>query len=324
MHALRLVSEVTEQAALEMIWEQWAELGADAPPSQRREKMSLVDPEALLLLSLCLVPADHKIKELMRWWALNGARLTSVIRLKRLLPFFPPAATTGVGHLAGIAASHDPRWSSLSTLRSVTCTGEGERRIEVLKPSSLILRMRLIFGVNPTADVITYLLSRGNQPATARQIGVATGYGRSSIHRVLEGLTAAKIAGRSTGRPASYVMCAEAWQEMLGRNVIRTDVRGRVGFRRGYLKNTAAPMWLCWTQIFSFLAMLREACIRAQSSSWNHREVLRPVCDQFDGFRKVFIEHNLMLPSLNPYGDQYIWSLHDNISKLSSWYVSNA
>ena len=325
---LHRIAEVTEGIALKMIWDQWAVLGSDESRTLRRARESLVDPDALILLTLSLIACDERLERVSLWWAHTCAPLSSVKRIRRLLPLFPRTAGEGVRNLAGIVlrATKDTRWKSLAGQKSVSRQRPiiDPRPVDVLNPSSLVLRMRLIFGVNPTADVITYLLSRGSQPATARQIHTATAYGRSSIHRILDGLVAAKIVGRIQTRPATFMLCAEAWQEMLGRSVVRTDLRGRVGFRRGFLKFSGAPMWLCWVSLFSFLAILQDESRRAFESGQYRREALNRARRHFQDSRRVFFENRLMLPALNPYGDLYIWSLLDNLSKISDWYSSDA
>lgn len=325
MLALPLLLESTEQIALEMVWDQWSELGAPtASQQQRKPRKSLVDPEALLLASICLLSLDKQLREAVRWWISAGSTMTSITRLKRLLPLFPSSAESMLARVADLAvASQDLRWATLTTGNTIRRLEPTEDTVAVVNPAALVLRMRLIFGINPTADIITYLLGRGRQAATVRQISATTAYARSSVHRVLDSLVAAKIAGRNRTHPATFELCAEGWLELLGRGVIRTDGRGRVGFRRGHLKKTAAPMWLCWSQLFSLLTILRDAIRCAQTSSKPLRGIMMEAWRHFDAHRKVFWENNLMLISLNPYGDQYIESLLDNISKISAWYASD-
>ncbi len=68
---------------LELLWRQWSALGVSG--SSRTQEKSVVDPEALLLLTLTVARYDVRLfDEVLEWVDVNGVFL-NVHRLKNLL-----------------------------------------------------------------------------------------------------------------------------------------------------------------------------------------------------------------------------------------------
>lgn len=342
------IAALAEQTLIQIAWDQWGALGIDVPGGTHRPELSLVDPEALLLISLYLLPSDRELKEPLDWWVGSASALTSIHRLRRLLTMFPTIVERRLQHLAALAvATGDCRWKAL--IRTVRRTSKSmleprgltpakdlknptgpvirstvPRPIDIMNPAALILRVRLLFGVGPRADLITCMLSRGGQTATARELLNTTAYGTSAVYRILDELAGAGIVARTKSRPATYQICSEAWQEVLGRSVIQHDVKGKVGFRRGYLKKTAAPMWLCWPQLFSYLATLSEACRAEGREQREGTPDLESASRLYTEYRRTFLEQRLALPPLHFYWLREDVGLRSSVDAIGRWYRVNA
>ena len=336
MADLREARVLAERVALEIAWDQWGALGFTASRPSAQSNRSLIDPEALLLLTLYLQPADDRFDTAVAWWSRSFAALTSIHRLKRLLPMFPkPARTRLAASAAPAAARTDLRWNALAApqanprpdLAAVPRSRHGDdpsRRVRatlVLNPSALVLRGRLLFGVNPRSDVIIYLLSRGTQPTTVREIVATTRYARSSIHQILVQLEDARLVARTGARPFTFLLCAEAWREVFGRDVIRSDWTDRIGFRGGYLKKTAARMWLCWPQIFSMLTLVCEAG-RSGAPHVAEDPRIRAVFRASFEYDRAFHGHRLVIPSYHGHDPRRLRMLHEAVESIAAWYHS--
>lgn len=105
---------------LELVWRQWSILGT-AGSSQSQES-NVVDPEALLLLSLTVARHDIRLfDELLAWLDVNGAFL-NVQRLQNLLTQYDFQSGAELGTVAdwlGRKSSHVMKWQKLAALRGV-------------------------------------------------------------------------------------------------------------------------------------------------------------------------------------------------------------
>jgi hypothetical protein len=63
---LHSLEERLQEVGAKAAWAQWSSLGAGTPQGGRRAS-SIIDPEALLLLSLYLIPAERRLRDLTRW-----------------------------------------------------------------------------------------------------------------------------------------------------------------------------------------------------------------------------------------------------------------
>ena len=74
---------------------QWVAMGAGANPSSEGRARSIVDLEALVLLSLYHREHERRLADLVVWWARTGSRLTSVKRLLTIARRFPGQLRAG-------------------------------------------------------------------------------------------------------------------------------------------------------------------------------------------------------------------------------------
>src|SRR5688572_23827424 len=101
---LPLKNDIASRAvacATEVCWRQWRSLAAAGMPIGKRLVASIIDPEALVLLSLAVRQHERRLDDQLLWWAALGTSLTSLQRMRTLLADFPKRMQ---GELASFAA----------------------------------------------------------------------------------------------------------------------------------------------------------------------------------------------------------------------------
>ena len=102
------VGEVLREAATSAAWRQWGAIFTIAPSD--RPAQAIVDPEALLLVSMVLAGHEPRLWRVCRLWAKSGVRLLSVQRTKNLLRIFDGGVDTQLAEFATIAVSPHGRY----------------------------------------------------------------------------------------------------------------------------------------------------------------------------------------------------------------------
>ena len=97
-----------------MAWRQWRTVGAQT--SAKARGRALVDPEALVLLSLTLMEHERRLADVLVDWMAWNSDLLSVQRMKNLVTSYPESTRDRLGWLAGVAlkAGKDLRWRPLA------------------------------------------------------------------------------------------------------------------------------------------------------------------------------------------------------------------
>lgn len=222
-------------ATLEVVWRQWRALGAGAAARRTRDNhapQALIDPEALLLVSLAFMSEERRLADLLRDWGARNSHLLSVQRVKNLASAYPAEVQNRLlAHLSWFATiAHDEgkdlRWRSVvGTAPDVGAIAGSPRtrkgrarstRARLGDDAAIMLRLRLGFGVGVKADLLTYLLARVHEWATVREISEATAYTPAAVRRAAEDLAAARLVEALEGQPASYRIIYEPWRALLG------------------------------------------------------------------------------------------------------------
>jgi hypothetical protein len=249
---------VVAAAVVEVLWRQSRAIGAAA--SGKAAERSIVDPEALILASLCYRESEPRLWTVIADWLREGSRLLSVQRLRNLRSAFPGLSAEGLSELAraAIAQAGDARWKPLVSRQPGRVapkrkSGPAAPRIRSAGPvldtgPALLLRLRAAFGVGLKADLVGFLMS--NQVSTTvASAAKALGYSVPPIFRSLQDLVAAGIA-RTVARPAAmeYAIDSGPWEKVLGR--------------------LFPPFWRPWKETFAYALALRQAVIQ-----WEDRTV---------------------------------------------------
>ncbi len=220
---------------LDVVWRQWRALGAGAAARSGRgghASSALIDPEALLLVSLALMSEERRLTDLLHDWGARNSDLLSVQRVKNLAAAYPAEVQGRLReHLSWFATiAHDEgkdlRWRSvvgaapeMGAIDGSPQTRKGKvrsTRARLSEDAAIMLRLRLGFGVGVKADLLTYLLARVHEWATVREISKAIAYTPAAVRRAAEDLSAARLVESLEGQPASYRITYEPWRTLLG------------------------------------------------------------------------------------------------------------
>lgn len=319
---LERLATTLRRAVLQLAWRQWRALGAGASGrssgTDAGRLHSVVDPEALVLISLMLVEDERRLADLLHDWTVQNSDLLSVQRVKNLRADYPDSTRAVITHrlawLATVALDEgkDLRWRSLAadahgmpdtvdviwsrsqTLHESETASKKMRatRVRVGQTAALLLRLRLGIGVGLKADVLAYLLAQTQDWASIRDVTDATGYTIAAVRRATEDLAAAQFIESLEGQPTAYRAVDDAWGPLLGLE--------------------QRPSWGSWHERFAFsAAFLRWAEeVRHRPLSWyafgvHGRHLL-------ERYRSAF-EHDLIA----------VWSAHSSIENWAA-YVSRS
>jgi hypothetical protein len=246
------LSNTLREAATDVVWLQWRALGAQT--AAKGHARSLVDPEALVLMSLTLSTTEPRIRDVLADWVTLNASLLSVQRLKNLIGQSTVDVQPLVGAFARLVLTEakDVRWRSLAT--EAVGGAELGRRTNKLRAreasfddaAALWLRLRLGLSVGIKADTMAFLLGSAGDWASGREIANATSYTLPAVRRAIDDLSGAGLVV-SRKRPqeaVEYSVRRQSWTEALG-------------------LDGAVPSWRNWHARFmfvtAFLAWTRSA-----------------------------------------------------------------
>lgn len=239
-----------EQGIHGLLWRQWSQLGvAGAVTTEGRW---LLDPEALLLMTLEAARTDPRLFDEVLDWLLTNGNLIDVQRLRNLLAEdkeYPKALLLGV---ASLLAEHETsaKWSRLSTpLDQVQSQGEPlfllspdralpdlqhvdpyfrkagylrspveprglSRPVPMQAGPCLRLRLRSFLGIGIRVEAILFLLT--HPESNADEVARAIGYSFPGVQQVLREMAdSALIHVRRTGREKRYWLEKERWGDFL-------------------------------------------------------------------------------------------------------------
>ncbi len=216
-------AEELRRSAIDVAWRQWCAVGSLPSIAGEARASALVDPEALILLSLALRDDERRLWDVLTWWAGTGVRLLSVQRIKKLAREYPPAVQERLAEFAWYAVqSGDKRW------RSLAGTGEAEPRgpeprpekwfgegPELIEPAALLLRLRAGFGVGAKADLLGFLLGVDGAWCSIRLISAGTYYTPRALSTAAEDMARARLVHASGNKPVEFRVNAKPWSDLL-------------------------------------------------------------------------------------------------------------
>jgi DNA-binding transcriptional ArsR family regulator len=278
------LAAVMTAAAIKAAHAQWTILDV-AEPLHGEPPIRVIDPEALLLISLWLMPRDPSLRRGVHAWIEAWSDLLSVQRTRNIAKSYGSDVHAELRAVAVTAheKGKDFRWGPVikGAGASVPTSMEGEddagasgaaaserasvSRLPVGRASLLVLRFRMAFGVGARADALAYLLARGSAWSTVTEISLATGYTPSAIRRALDRMAEAEIVLTVDDGTTRFRCEAAQWAALLG---LHTDV---------------AP-WPYWLQQFTFVATLvewAESVARRKLTAYAITEGLRGVARKF-------------------------------------------
>lgn len=280
--AVAALAVLLTESSVEAATVQWAGLAAlsDAESSAT----AIIDPEALLLVSLWLMPRAPTMHATVHDWVAKWSDLLSVQRTRNIAKSFSPQTQH---ELRAVAVTAHERGKDFRWLPVVKGTGEaaspgaraegpdprgvdtrlpyGASRLPVERDALLVLRFRMAFGVGARADALAYLLARGAEWSTVTEIAQATGYTPSAIRRALDRMAEASIVLTVDDGTTRFRCDHTPWGALLG-------------------LTTPVEPWRYWLQHFTFVASFVEwadTVARRKLTSYAILEGLRSVARAF-------------------------------------------
>jgi len=246
---LASTASLLAKAATEIAWQQWGALGAqtsDARPAHQ----AVLDPEALLLVSLVLLEHERRLADVIVSWVSLNSSLLSVQRVKNLGRAFPPPVQQILSAVAATAIQDgkDMRWTSLATSPTTPLAARrGKTRATIpafLTTATLMLQLRQGMGVGVKSDLFAFLLTSNanarNWASTAAMVR-ALGYTSAAVRRNADDLAAARFIRRmetvDADSSAARLYMAEPanWAPALHLGILQ-------------------PGWRYWLERFAFIA----------------------------------------------------------------------
>ena len=304
------IASAAREAAADAVWRQWSLLGAPvsgASPAPR----SVIDPEALLLVSASIRSSERRLDDVLGWWAVAGSPLLSVQRTTTLLRRFPPSARAGVASFAiAAAAAGDGRWATLArTAGEASLDSRGKRGGEPrLTPyPALMLRLRAGFGVGVKADLLAILLAMGGADATVRSLSQASAYTPAAVRRAAQEMEAAAFVRRTHDRPVTYYVDPGRW------TVLLEEPGGTAGNGQG---------WRSFAQLFAFLAWVGAwAEEQRDASPYVASSAAR---DLYEAHRSAFELNRISVPDpTRSTGAEYLDAFAATVRKVGEWLRAN-
>lgn len=290
MSAFVDLTNVAAASATDICWRQWLALGGGAP-TDAPAATGVIDPEALVLLSLAVRHRERRLEDQLLWWAGAGAALMSVQRMRTVLAGFPERLRSDVASFAQMAvAGGDPRWRALlgdGSSERFGRPGKGPGELQLGAAATLMLRLRAGLGVGAKADLLCYLLGAGAAASergagmTADTIAKAISYSVASTRRAANEMVQAGFLRTTPDRPARYSVDAAAWNGVLNAQPVGGRPTSAVA---GDLGGATFARWRHWAQVFAFLAVIVEMGEDAELATAPavvHASRLRDVAERF-------------------------------------------
>lgn len=267
-------SQIVIQKINDFLWRQWSQLGI-AGNSDWHDGW-IIDPERLLLFTLDAGRSDARLfDEVMDWLVVNERRVslqrlkgtikqingeqpartliavarfmdkrTTKARWKALAQYNLDPATTATPFFYRADYKEiprfgepDPYFQAVGWLRSPIQARGLSSSVSCITPANMIFRLRALFGLNPRAEILAFLLT--HEHASISDLMQMTGYSRPSIHETIcDLLEGGFIEAKGKRNGQVYSIDKVRWLSFL--EAVNTTY-----------------VWLDWTSVYS---ALRKIC----------------------------------------------------------------
>ena len=257
---LSAIGAAARRTALQAAWTQWSAVTHTASQSDDQAATAVVDPEALLLLSLTLWDDERRLRDLCFAFAVQDAKLLSVHRAQALCEAFPEATQALLSEFASWAKH--PSWFRLAKLAvSRETPAPREKSLGPLRlhnPPALYLRFRTAFGVGLKSDLLTCAVCRQERSATVAQLATFVAYSERNTRAAADDLVDAGLLVRDDYSPQQTYRAAPGdWAAFLS---FGADDSPNV---------TRVPRWQPWSVLFAFLAHVADTARRSETHAWS-------------------------------------------------------
>lgn len=312
---IRRIRALAVETAVDVAWAQWGALTTIVVPAEQPRVHSIIDPEALILLSLAVRDRERRLNDLLAAWASAGSSLLSIQRLKTLARDHPESVREQVPDFARYAAdAGDRRWRSHAA--DPDAPGGSTPREKEIGPlrltegPTLMLRLRAGIGVSAKADLLTFLLGLQGASADLKMIALATGYSDRAMRTAAEEMALARFIHHVEGPPSEYRADLEAW-------------RGVVNFSQGnsrHAANSGMPCWHFWSVAFAFLTAVIDWETRATRDGWSDYVASSRARDLVEMHRRRLRHTDVVATDgRDAHGEAYLDSFFDIVEQVSTW-----
>jgi hypothetical protein len=308
---IRRIREQTLRTGAAVAWAQWSALATIAVPAGPRAR-SMVDPEALLLLSVALRGRERRLDNVVMGWVRAASPLLSVPRTLSLAEAFPPAVREGIGVVARVAAdAGDRRWRPHAA-EPDAADGPARRKAvgapRLAEPPALVLRLRAGFGGGIRADLLAFLLALRGAEASVSTVAGATGYSGSAVRAAAEEMVLGGFAKRVDAAPVAYCADHRAWAGVLG-------LRGALATR-----GPDVPPWRYWALVFAFLADVLAWADEAEAEEWSAYVASSRARDLVEDHARALRTAKLRLPDPRaPGGAAFLEDVERGMAHVHDW-----
>ena len=232
-----------------------------AAAAETRPVSSIVDAEALVLLSLMLQDDERRVRDLLAALARSHSKLLSVHRMQHIAGQFPEDVLPMMHEFASWAKH--PSWSRLGKLAVATDAVAPRRKdlgpLRLFNPPMLQLRLRTAFGIGLKSDLLCFLLGQRGALSTTEDQASALGYTERNTRAAAADLVDAGFATRDDySAQTTYRLHSESWMHLLSS-----------GAPPHANASTEAPRWRSWSTMFAFLTHVMVTARRAEQG-WSH------------------------------------------------------
>jgi hypothetical protein len=312
---VRSIGVLAAETAVEAAWTQWSALTTAAVPVSDRRVWTIVDPEALVLLSLAVRDRERRLNDLLAAWARVGAPLLSVQRLKTLAKEFPRAVQEQVSDFARYATdAGDRRWrahaAGLGEMSGLEPRKKDIGSLRLIEGPALMLRLRAGIGVGAKADLLAFLLGLHGGAADLKAITVAAGYTDRAMRTAAEEMALARFIHQVQGPPNAHRADHQAWAQVL--DVQRLDSTPE--------PRPSIPPWRFWAVAFAFLAEVKFWAQQAEQEGWSAYVASSRARDMVDSHRHRlrYVQWHLPEP-VAARGAEYLEVFGRLVEQASNW-----
>jgi hypothetical protein len=317
-NTLANTTSLLAKAAVEITWQQWGALGAQTNDI-RPAHQAVLDPEALLLVSLALLEHERRLADVIASWVSVNSSLLSVQRVKNLSRTFPIPVQQLLHAVAATAIQDgkDMRWTSLAAPSTEPLAARHGKiraiRPEFLTTATLMLQLRQGMGVGVKSDLFAFLLTsnaNGRNWASTAAMVRALGYTNAAMRRNADDLAAARFIRRmetvDADSSAARLYMAEPanWASALHLGILQ-------------------PGWRYWLERFAFIADMLDSThtlTKTQASDFATGVACRTLIEKH---RTALTRDTGVKPGL--FDDSTDWSaaLHSASEQLVEWMRNN-
>lgn len=311
----RSTGALAEETAVEVAWAQWSALTAAAVPVGQRRVWSIVDPEALVLVSLAVRDRERRLTDLLAGWARRGSSLLSIQRLKSLARDYPETVGAQVPEFSRWAAdAGDRRWRSHAADGEETSGAEPRQKelgpLRLVEGPALMLRLRAGMGVGAKADLLTFLLGIGGAAADLKTITLATAYSDRAMRTAADEMALARFIQAVEGPPRAYGADPRSWGAVLANE--QADARTA--------SDAAAPPWRFWSVAFAFLAAVIHWERAAREEGWSSYVASSRARDLMEVHRRRLRFSDVAAAGIpQARGTDYLAAFHGVVEHVCTW-----